>query len=268
MRLNKLDSAFLRYLVDSQVAPGERLPTLSQIGKELGVSVGKLREQLEIARSLGLVSVRPRVGIVREPFNFAQAVLASVLFGLGTGAAQFQQLSDLRQAIEIAFWEEAVAGLTVADKQTLQQLIEQAWAKLTGEPIHVPNDEHRQLHLTIFSRLENPFVQGMLAAYWDAYEASELTRFSPYEYWLTVWQHHEQIVEAIVQNDFATRAGVAQGAFCLVAHRPCSRHGQQRPLGSRGFFPRTSRRRKNLRLLDCKAGLGNFLENNRTHYIK
>ena len=65
MRLNKLDSTFLRYLVDSQVAPGERLPTLNQIGQELGVSVGKLREQLEIARGLGLVSVRPRVGIVR-----------------------------------------------------------------------------------------------------------------------------------------------------------------------------------------------------------
>lgn len=222
MRLNKLDSTFLRYLVDSQVAPGERLPTLSQIGKELGVSVGKLREQLEIARSLGLVSVRPRVGIVREPFDFAQAVLVSVLFGLGTGAAQFQQFSDLRQAIEIAFWGEAVAELTVGDKQTLAQIIDQAWAKLRGEPIHVPNEEHRRLHLTIFSRLENPFVQGMLAAYWDAYEASELTRFSPYEYWLTVWQHHEQIVEAIVQDDAARGLALLRAHFALLPTVPAS----------------------------------------------
>ena len=204
MRLNKLDSNFLRYLIDTQVAPGERLPTLNQIGQELGVSVGKLREQLEIARSLGLVSVRPRVGIVREPFDFSQAVLASVLFGLGTGEAQFKQFSDLRQAIEIDFWETAVRELTPEDKKQLQMLVEKAWAKLKGSPIHVPNEEHRQLHLTIFCRLENPFVQGMLAAYWDAYEASELTRFSPYDYWLEVWEYHEKIVEAIVQDDFAS----------------------------------------------------------------
>jgi DNA-binding FadR family transcriptional regulator len=216
MQLNKLDSAFLRYLVDSQVAPGERLPTLNQIGKELGVSVGKLREQLEIARGLGLVSVRPRVGIVREPFDFSQAVLAGVLFGLGTGEAHFKQFSDLRQAIEIDFWDTAVRGLTSEDKTYLQLLIDRAWGKLKGSPIHVPNEEHRQLHLGIFCRLENPFVQGMLAAYWDAYEASELTRFAPYDYWLEVWEYHEKIVAALVANEFAAGLALLKTHFGLL----------------------------------------------------
>lgn len=224
MRLNKLDSTFLRYLVDSQVAPGERLPTLNQIGKELGVSVGKLREQLEIARNLGLVSVRPRVGIVREPFDFSQAVLAGVLFGLGTGEAQFEQFSELRQAIEIDFWQTAVCELTPEDKQFLQLLVNKAWAKLKGDPIHVPNEEHRQLHLTIFSRLDNPFVKGMLAAYWDAYEASELTRFSPYEYWLEVWTYHEKIVEAIVQDEFAAGLDLLKAHFDLLPHPTATVH--------------------------------------------
>ncbi|MBK8904877.1 MAG: FadR family transcriptional regulator [Anaerolineaceae bacterium] len=225
MHLNKLDSTFLRYLVDSKVAPGERLPTLNQIGKELGVSVGKLREQLEIARGLGLVSVRPRVGIVREPFDFSQAVLAGVLFGLGTGEAQFKQFSDLRQAIEIDFWETAVRGLTPEDKAYLQLLVAKAWAKLKGNPIHVPNEEHRQLHLAIFCRLENPFVQGMLAAYWDAYEASELTRFSPYDYWLEVWEYHEKIVEAIVRDDYAGGLELLNAHFGLLPERAAGDNG-------------------------------------------
>ena len=220
MRLNKLDSNFLRYLVDSQVAPGERLPTLNQIGQELGVSVGKLREQLEIARSLGLVSVRPRVGIVREPFDFSQAVLAGVLFGLGTGEATFEQFSTLRQAIEIDFWDTAVRKLTSTDKQKLQQLVEKAWAKLKGNPIHVPNEEHRQLHLTIFSRVDNPFVTVMLAAYWDAYEASELTRFSPYDYWLEVWEYHERIVGAIVTDNLAEGLVLLSDHFDLLPTHP------------------------------------------------
>ena len=220
MRLNKLDSNFLRYLIDTQVAPGERLPTLNQIGQELGVSVGKLREQLEIARSLGLVSVRPRVGIVREPFDFSQAVLAGLLFGLGTGEATFQQFSQLRQAIEIDFWDTAVHHLTSEDKQKLQLLVQKAWAKLKGNPIHVPNEEHRQLHLTIFSRVENPFVTGMLAAYWDAYEASELTRFSPYDYWLEVWSYHERIVEAIVAGAFEEGLALLSAHFDLLPTHP------------------------------------------------
>ncbi|MEZ4591263.1 MAG: FCD domain-containing protein [Chloroflexota bacterium] len=220
MRLNKLDSNFLRYLVDSQVPPGERLPTLNQIGQELGVSVGKLREQLEIARSLGLVSVRPRVGIVREPFDFSQAVLAGVLFGLGTGEATFEQFSNLRQAIEIDFWDTAVHHLTPDDKQKLQHLVEKAWAKLKGNPIHVPNEEHRELHLTIFCRLNNPFVKGMLAAYWDAYEASELTRFSPYDYWLEVWDYHQKIVEAIVANEYQTGLALLSAHFDLLPTHP------------------------------------------------
>jgi DNA-binding FadR family transcriptional regulator len=222
MQINKLASPFLRYLITKQLAPGERLPTLSQIGDELGISVGKLREQLEIARSLGVVSVRPRVGIVREPFDFSQTILASVLFGLGSGEAQFEQFSDLRQAIEIDFWERAVAHLTAVDKQKLQQIIANAWGKLKGNPIHVPNDEHRHLHLTIFSRLENPFVQGMLAAYWDAYEAVELTRFSPYDYWLDVWEYHERIVEAIVADDIALGLTLLKAHFKLLPTMPAA----------------------------------------------
>jgi DNA-binding FadR family transcriptional regulator len=225
MRLNKLDSAFLRYLVDNRVAPCDRLPTLNQIGQELGVSVGKLREQLEIARGLGLVSVRPRVGIVREPFDFSQAVLAGVLFGLGTGEAQFKQFSDLRQAIEIDFWETAVHELTHEDKQQLQSLVASAWAKLKGNPIHVPNEEHRQLHLTIFCRLPNPFVQGMLATYWDAYEAVELTRFAPYDYWLEVWEYHERIVEAIVQGDAPLGLALLKTHFGLLPEQSSSANG-------------------------------------------
>lgn len=202
MVLDQLDSDFLRYLVHNQVTAGSRLPTLTEISKVLGVSVGKLREQLEVARSMGLVSVRPRLGMVREPFSFAPVALNGVLFGLGSGEANFQQLSQVRIALEMSFWDTAVAQLTLADKDELRDIVNLAWQKLRGDPIHVPNGEHRQLHLKIFCRLENPFVQGMLSAYWDAYGASELTRFATYQYWTDVWTYHERIVEALQAGEY------------------------------------------------------------------
>jgi DNA-binding FadR family transcriptional regulator len=220
MLLNKLSSGFLKYLIEKEVTPGERLPTLSEISAELGVSVGKLREELEVARSLGLVSVRPRVGILREPFDFSQVVLPGILFSLGAGESVFAQLNQLRRAIEANMWSDAVVLLTQEDKVRLQEITAKAWEKLRGNPIHVPNGEHRQLHLTIFSRLNNPFVQGLLEAYWQAYEASELTRFSSYQYWVDVWTYHEGIVNALWHNEFERGRQLLVEHFALLPNAP------------------------------------------------
>ncbi len=220
MILNKLDSDFLRYLIEKRVAPGERLPSLGEISAEMGVSVGKLREQLEVARALGFVSVRPRLGTHREPFRFTPAVLHSVLFGLGTGEADFEQFSRLRCALEASFWQEAVTQLTAEDKAYLQEILDTAWQKLRGQPIHIPNGEHRLLHLTIFSRLDNPFVRGVLEAYWDAYEASELTRYMGYQYWLDVWTYHERIVAALAAGEFEEGRQLLIEHFSLLPTHP------------------------------------------------
>lgn len=222
MRLDKLDSPFLNYLIERHIAPGDRLPTLAEIGQELGMSVGKLREQLEVARSEGFVSVRPRLGIQREPFDFAEVMRNGMLFGIATGEASFEQFSHLRQTVELGFWDTAVVALTDADIQHLQSLVNQAWGKLRGDPIHVPNAEHRELHLTIFRRLDNPFVQGVLEAYWDAYEATELTRFVTYDYWLEVWTYHEQIVAALHEKDFVRGQQLLKQHFSLLRPLPAA----------------------------------------------
>lgn len=198
----KIEPEFLNYIIEQKIAPGARLPTLAEMSSEIGISVGKLREQLEVARSRGLVSVKPRVGTQREPFDFLPVARDSVLFGLASGEAEFEHFSELRQAIESGLWLPAVTRLQSDDHETLRHLVAQAWEKLYGDPVLIPNSEHRQLHLTIFQRLDNPFVKGILEAYWDIYETIELTRLASYQYWLEVWDYHEKIVEAICNEEF------------------------------------------------------------------
>ncbi len=229
MQLARLDSDFLRYLIDSEIAVGERLPALAEIGAELGISVGKLREQLEVARSLGVVSVRPRLGIQREPFDFSMSLLNGVLFSLATQEGEFEQLSELRQVVEEGFWDTAVVLLTMEDKAALRALVDKAWAKLRGEPIHIPNSEHRALHLGIFKRLDNPYVQGILRTYWEAYDASELTRFVRYAYWVDVWTYHERIVEALCNNDFDLGRQLLVEHFSLLQPVPAMAAGTLNP---------------------------------------
>ena len=219
------NSDFIAYIVENQVQPSDKLPSLQDISKEIGISVGKLREQLEVARTLGIVSVRPRRGTIRLPYDFAPAVQASLSFGLQTEAATFNQFSQLRQALETQFWNEAVQLLTNEDKAALKEIIDKAWNRLNGTPSHAPNKEHRQFHLKIFSRLENPFVQGLLKTYWTAYADSQITRLMGYDYWVQVWEYHGRITDALVADQFAKGRDLLIEHFSLLPENPAQNGG-------------------------------------------
>ncbi len=207
-----VDSALLRYIVAQGFQPGDRLPALDDLSIELKISVGKLREQLEVARAMGLVDVRTRSGIRLEEYTFMPAVRLSLFYALAIDPTQFDAFNTLRNRIEAAFWFDAVAHLTPEDHQQLRDLVAKAWSKLNGHPVRIPQSEHRDLHLTIFGRLQNPFVKGLLEAYWEAYEAVGLSVFSDYPYLCEVWTYHEKIVNAIVAGD------ADEGYRLLVKH--------------------------------------------------
>src|SRR5690242_16042225 len=119
-------SEFLKYLAThEEVKRG--LPTLKKLSAKLGVSVASLREQLEVARALGLVEVRPRLGTKRRDYSFTPAVRQSLSYALALDDENFSKYAELRNHVESAFWYQAVQKLTDADKQELQGLIARAW---------------------------------------------------------------------------------------------------------------------------------------------
>jgi DNA-binding FadR family transcriptional regulator len=219
MLTDKLDSDLLRYIVEHGHKPGDRLKSSEELSAELGVSVGKLREQLEVARALGLVDVKPRNGIRLTDYSFMPAVRASLMYALASGQASFEDFGGLRTHLESAYWHEAVSRLTSEDHAYLRALIQRAQAKLHGRPIQIPHGEHRDLHLTIFKRLDNPFVTGLLEAYWDAYEAVGLSRYSDYSYLQEVWNYHARIVEAIEAGDVERGYDLLKQHTDLLSHR-------------------------------------------------
>jgi DNA-binding FadR family transcriptional regulator len=213
-------SEFLRYLATHEEA-NTKLPVLKTLSKELGVSVASLREQLEVARALGLVEVKPRLGTRRRAYSFTPAIRQSLGYALALGDGHFQKYSELRNHVESAFWHEAVQKLTEEDRNELQVLVARALDKLQRTPIQVPHAEHRKLHLLIYSRLENPFVTGILEAYWDAYEAVGLNVFAgDYDYLQEVWQYHQKMVEAICNGNFEAGYEALVKHTDLLYHRP------------------------------------------------
>jgi DNA-binding FadR family transcriptional regulator len=195
-------SEFLRYLAQHGEENGQQLPALSELSRDLDISIASLREQLEVARALGLVEVRPRTGTKRLPYSFTPAVRQSLDYAIACDKKNFEDFADLRQHIEITYWYEAVALLTSEDQENLQILVNRAWEKLHGNPIQIPHEEHRQLHLGIYRRLNNPFVMGLLEAYWDAYEAVGLNFYTDLNYLEEVWRYHQMMVDSICNQDF------------------------------------------------------------------
>lgn len=213
-------SEFIRYLATHTEAESG-LPSLTELSRELGVGIAALREQLEVARALGMVEVKPRTGMRRKSYSFTPAVRQSLEYALALDNDHFRKFSDLRNHIESAYWHEAVAKLTPDDKQELQAIVTRAWDKIRGTPVQVPHEEHRKLHLLIFNRLENPFVTGLLEAYWEAYEAVGLNVFTGgYEYLQEVWEYHQQMVEAICNGSFEAGYEALVKHTDLLYHRP------------------------------------------------
>jgi DNA-binding FadR family transcriptional regulator len=195
-------SEFMKYLATSDFGENDRLPPLTELSRQLGISIASLREQLEVARVMGLVEVRPRTGIRRLPYTFKPAVLQSLAYGQIAEEGTFALFSDLRRHIESAYWYQAVGLLNAEDHDELRDLVKKAFEKLHGTPIQIPHQEHHQLHLTIFRRLNNPFVIGILEAFWELYEAYGLGFYTDLNYQERVWDYHNRMVEAICCRNF------------------------------------------------------------------
>jgi DNA-binding FadR family transcriptional regulator len=218
-------SEFLHYLVrTSQSNPGtERLPPLKDLSSALGISVSRLREQLEVAKALGFVDVRPRLGIRLLPYSFTPAINVSLDYAVARTPESFEDFLDLRRHIEQAYLPKALDTLTEDDFQTLADLLDSAWEKLRGRPVRIPHQEHRQFHLTIFRRLGNVFVTGILEAYWNAYESVGLNVYADLEYLEEVWNYHQLLMEALQEGRLEKGIQLLTDHFDLLIDRLVSR---------------------------------------------
>lgn len=212
-------SEFLRYLIANASKDDGRIPPLTVLSQELGISVASLREQLEVARAFGLVEAKPRTGIRKLPYSFRPAVQQSLTYAVALDPNSFQLYSELRNRIEAAYWYEAVCLLTPEDHERLRQLIRRAWERLGEKPPQIPHEEHRELHLTIYRRLNNPFVLGLLETYWTLYEIVGLNVYADYDYLQRVWQFHEKMVEAICTGQYEVGYRVFMDHVNLVSKR-------------------------------------------------
>jgi len=195
-------SDLLLYLSDKASMGEEQIPSLPLLSKKLKISVASLREQLEVARIMGFVEVRPRTGIRLLPFDFTPAMLISVLYAIKVNDSYFEKYRDFRNHLEAAYFLEAVGKLTKIEINRLEGIVINAEKKINSNPPRLPHSEHREFHALIFSKVENPFIQSVFNVYWEIYEYLGYAIINDVDYLNRVWQYHRFVLEEIQNNNF------------------------------------------------------------------
>ena len=205
-------SELLKYLTSLPEEQNYRIPPLAELSQTLGISVASLREQLEVARLLGIVEIKPKSGIKKTKYELKPALMASLTYGVGVNSRIFWQVADMRKHLEAAYFVEAAQMLSTADKEELVNLVKKAQQKLRSIPSQLPNQEHRELHLLMYRRLSNHLVYSILETYWDLYRSTGMDVYTDINYVDRVWHYHARLVEQIKNGNYT------QGMQILLEH--------------------------------------------------
>lgn len=219
-------SLFLQYLAKQASCGTNRIPSLTELSKELGISVASLREQLEIARVLGFVEVKPKTGIKWLPYNFESSILVSSTYAIELSQSYFDQFRDLRNHLESIYFYEAVALLTPDDLSQMFNIIGEAEKKIGSIPSKTPHIEHRDWHLILFSHVENVFLKGILSVYWEIYKKQGYSVVSDETYLRNVWLYHRKITDylAIAEYSSAYQAFLEHKDLIKLSPKPVLNH--------------------------------------------
>lgn len=205
-------SEFLTYLASISDVKEQRIPPLNQLSKQLGISIATLREQLEVARSLGIVEVKPKIGIRKLPFDFSASLKPGFTYAIQNGCLSYSKLADLRKHLETAYFVEAAQTLDLLTLDRLDYLVKTSIQTIKLNPGRVPVQEHREFHTLIYKHLQNQYLDGILDSFWEVYHLSGLEVYPDFTYTEKVWQYHARIVDQLRKRDFSS------GLSLLVEH--------------------------------------------------
>lgn len=203
INLSDKQKAFLDYIIQFNGKNKPGIPSIQEISEDLGYSTATLREQMELAKNLGFISTQPRKGVEILPYRFAPAASKSLYYAVNIDYSYFFQYAEIRSNLEKAYFIDSVEKLDQNDLIGIQDLVDIAFEKLNGDPVRIPHEEHRQYHLSFYSKQENVFLKGILEAYWDVYEHIGLNLYADLKYLKNVWAYHQRILELSIAGEFS-----------------------------------------------------------------
>ncbi|MBI3969786.1 MAG: FadR family transcriptional regulator [Chloroflexi bacterium] len=141
-----------RFVLETGLQPGEKLPSERELGARLGLSRASVREALRFLEHEGLVEVRQGRQAVVRPFDLAP-MLGPVVQRLAAERGVLRDLLDVRTPLELLAARAAARQRTDADLRELQACLARTRAALDGG--EDPLDEDVLFHDLLYRASRN-----------------------------------------------------------------------------------------------------------------
>ena len=213
-------STLAKQILSGALAPGNRLPTETEMGAQLGVSRTALRESIRTLAGKGLIESRTRSGSVVQPranWNHLDPDLLAWRDELAPDVEFVRSLTEARQVIEPA------AAAFAALRGTGQDLgrIEAAYlAMRQAEPTDIESSvkADEAFHQAVLSASQNPVFANFGALIGSALRnAFRLTTSASDNYAATLDMHGE-VMEAIRMRQPDTARALMTGLLDIASH--------------------------------------------------
>ncbi|QQM38775.1 FadR/GntR family transcriptional regulator [Streptomyces liliifuscus] len=209
--MSAVDKAFhgLRHMIATgRLGPGDRIPPEAELGEELGVSRGPLREAVRMLAALGVVEPRHGSGTYVSQLR-PEDVIGSLSLTLELlPLSGLLEVYEIRRVLEAHVAAKAAARRTPETVKTLYSLIESMEA--TEDPTEASELDHR-FHAEVARAAENPTLASLLAVFrarsrkyqvFTLPEGPEMRRKSDAD--------HRVLATAIADRDPGAAAGAAE----------------------------------------------------------
>jgi DNA-binding FadR family transcriptional regulator len=215
-----------------RLRPGDRVPSEVQIGRDLQVSRGSVREAYRTLAALGILEIesgrRPRLRQI-DP-----KVLAQVFdYALNTAQVDVAHVLETRRAIELQTAQLAARYATEAQRSTLRELVAQMRSVATDHARRVASD--MAIHSMIAEASGNPLNSLLLSAMRSPVEASSRIHFDDNRTereLIRVIDAHEAVVARICAGDPVGAASAMSYHFDISILRVKRQEGRAQIAGA------------------------------------
>jgi GntR family transcriptional repressor for pyruvate dehydrogenase complex len=197
--------------------PGDRVPSEVQIGRDLQVSRGSVREAYRSLAALGILEIesgrRPRLKPVCP-----NALTQVVDYALNTAQVEIAHVLATRRALELHSAQLAARHASEAQRRTLRDLAAQMRAAAADPPLRAASD--MAIHSTIAQASGNPLNALLLMALHrplDNAARSQVDESRSEAETMRMIEAHEAIIARICAGDAPGAAAAMSEHFDLAA---------------------------------------------------
>lgn len=199
----QVEEALRKAILSGQLRAGERLPAETELARQFSVSRPTIREALSALESQGLISKVPGAGggsFVQTVDHHAlgQVVQESMHNLLSLGSVSFNEVSLVRQYLEVPAAALAARNRTEEDLEELNSIIAEQRTRSVDDPMIADLDA--RFHIAIARMSGNRILASLVYALHSESEPVSYLDLSP-DVGRDTFSQHRAIVKAISAQD-------------------------------------------------------------------